>query len=55
MKEIENIVERQTEKKYLSNFYFHDRAILLWIHKTSLTPPLLLKCLYQVMKVSSHP
>jgi hypothetical protein len=40
MKEIENIVEKQTEKKYLSKFYFHDRAILLWIHKASLTPPL---------------
>ena len=26
----------------------------IWAHKTSLTPPFLLKCLYQARKVSSH-
>ena len=38
--------------------HVHDRTISLtgdvWSHKTSLTPNLLLKCLYQARKTNSH-
>jgi hypothetical protein len=55
MKEIENIVEKQTEKKYLSKFYFHDRAILLWIPLSWLPLTHLYGWLLTFMATSSTP
>jgi hypothetical protein len=41
-----------------SGKHLHDSIILLrgevWANKTSLTPPFLLKCLYQARKVNGH-
>ena len=38
--------------------HLYDRIISLrreiWVHKTSLAPPLLMKCMYQTRKVSGH-